>query len=389
MWRTQGYVLQQIGESKYLLPYGQMIAECRHGMRLNEAGVFLWEKLSEVKDKEELLEQFMAFCEAEPEEKEMVRQDMEEFLTQFSAWGMYREELSAHERESESDFLIAGLRLKIKGDPELVPKEFLPFRAPSPYLEEETDLTMFLSVTSGILPFTFYGNLLIDSADLAVCEQEEHYHLRYPRLRQIRYALVSKDAKTVWVNCLDSKEIGEETRDQLFHAIRPIFLYAAQKQGLFAIHSASLLYQEKAWVFSAPSGTGKSTHTNLWKKQFSTPVINGDLNLLSIRDGVAMVHGLPWCGTSQISDTGDYPLGGIIFLKQAPFDEIRSLSREEKVLSVMQRFISPVWTKEQMLCNFHFSEELIRCPILIERLFCTKEPSAAVVMKRRVDERRG
>ena len=70
----------------------------------------------------------------------------------------------------------------------------------------------------------------------------------------------------------------EEEQDSLFLAIRPVFLFLAQKKGMFVLHSASLLYLEKAWLFSGPSGMGKSTHTALWKKLFDTPFLNGDLN---------------------------------------------------------------------------------------------------------------
>lgn len=42
--------------------------------------------------------------------------------------------------------------------------------------------------------------------------------------------------------------------DNLFHAIRLFFLFIAQKKGLFAIHSASILYHDKAWLFSGHSG---------------------------------------------------------------------------------------------------------------------------------------
>lgn len=45
----------------------------------------------------------------------------------------------------------------------------------------------------------------------------------------------------------------EEEQDSLFLAIRPVFLFLAQKKGMFVLHSASLLYLEKAWLFSGPS----------------------------------------------------------------------------------------------------------------------------------------
>ena len=62
------------------------------------------------------------------------------------------------------------------------------------------------------------------------------------------------------------------------------FLFAAQKHGKFAIHSASILYKEKAWLFSGHSGMGKSTHTQMWHDLLQTPYLNGDLNLLAMEN---------------------------------------------------------------------------------------------------------
>ena len=80
----------------------------------------------------------------------------------------------------------------------------------------------------------------------------------------------------------------------------------------------------------------------------------------------------------------DYPLGGIIFLKQAAIDQVQSLQPDEKVLHILQRMISPAWTKELLLRNLHFSEAL--APLIFScRLYCTKEPSAARTLKAAID----
>ena len=70
--------------------------------------------------------------------------------------------------------------------------------------------------------------------------------------------------------------------------------------------------------------------------QYQTPVLNGDLNILGIKDGMPCVYGLPWCGTSEIYTTTTYPLGGIVFLKQAPFNRVDFLSLDEQALCLVQ-----------------------------------------------------
>ena len=58
----------------------------------------------------------------------------------------------------------------------------------------------------------------------------------------------------------------EEEQDSLFLGDPAGISVPGTEKGMFALHSASLLYLEKAWLFSGPSGMGKSTHTALWKK---------------------------------------------------------------------------------------------------------------------------
>ena len=85
---------------------------------------------------------------------------------------------------------------------------------------------------------------------------------------------------------------------------------------------------------------GKSTHTALWHDLIGTPYLNGDLNLIGIKDGYYQVYGIPWCGTSGIFTTKTYPLGGLILLGRASDDHLETLDDTLKTLRVMQRLIS-------------------------------------------------
>lgn len=132
------------------------------------------------------------------------------------------------------------------------------------------------------------------------------------------------------------------------------------KAGSFCPALRFYFYQGKAWLFSGSSGTGKSTHANLWANRYHTPVLNGDLNVLDIKNGLPYLYGLPWCGTSETYTTTTYPLGGIVFLKQAPFNRVNSLPPDEQALFLMQRMISPTWTKDLLLKIWHLQKHLPR-----------------------------
>ena len=243
------------------------------------------------------------------------------------------------------------------------------------------------------------GKTLIRNEELVVCENEQGYIILFPSMNQIREAHMTRDGRfaQIYVKGLDK----EKTKEELFHAIRHFFLFFAQRQGFFAIHSASILYRDQVWLFSGHSGMGKSTHTNLWKEQFGTKIINGDLNLIGWSNGEQanigqsvdkpgskghpIVYGMPWCGTSGIASTKSYPLGGIVLLGRSDNDHFESLQNDQKIVRVMQRMISPVWTEDMLEANLKCAAKLAK-EVPIYYLLCTKEPSAAYVMKARIDK---
>ena len=243
------------------------------------------------------------------------------------------------------------------------------------------------------------GQTLIRNEELEVNKTNEGYLVRFPSMNQIREAHMTADGRFVQVYVKGWDK--EKAKEELFHAIRHFFLFFAQRQGFFAIHSASILYRDQVWIFSGHSGMGKSTHTNLWKEQFGTEIINGDLNLIGWNigkqdssgqnvnklgsKGHPIVYGMPWCGTSGIASTKSYPIGGIVLLGRSDNDHFELLTNDQKIVRVMQRMISPVWKEEMLNQNLTCAEKLAK-QIPIFYFLCTKEPSAAGRMKDAIDQ---
>lgn len=227
------------------------------------------------------------------------------------------------------------------------------------------------------------GDVLLKNPELIIMENDLQYTFLFPMAPGICEAHLTKDGADARYYCCPP--YTENFRQDLFHAIRLSFLYLAQLHDMVVLHSASLLYRGKAWLFSGHSGAGKSTHTNLWKDLYNIPLINGDLNLLAMENGHPMVHGLPWCGTSGIADTHSYPLGGVLLVKKASQNSAAALDDSHAQLLVAQRLISPSWTESLMQKNLRFVAELAP-HILICRLYCTKTPEAAETGRQAVDD---
>lgn len=144
------------------------------------------------------------------------------------------------------------------------------------------------------------------------------------------------------------------------------------------IHSSAILVGGKAYLFSANSGVGKSTHTRLWKQLYGDEVeyINDDKPVVRIENGIATAYGTPFDGGSGIANNISAPLGGIIFLERG---EENSISRITSTSQILQRlyfstahFVSKN-TADSMLNNF---EELIGNTVFY-KLICNMEPEAA------------
>lgn len=94
-------------------------------------------------------------------------------------------------------------------------------------------------------------------------------------------------------------------------------------RGTAVMHCSFIIYNGEAILFSADSGVGKSTQAELWRVCRGARVINGDRAALRVKNGVLFACGLPYCGTSKISEAAEAPVGAIILLSQGRKNELR------------------------------------------------------------------
>ncbi len=114
-------------------------------------------------------------------------------------------------------------------------------------------------------------------------------------------------------------------------------------RGVLLFHSAAIRMDGKAYLFTAPSGTGKSTHIRLWRKKFGKKVgiINGDKPLISVTKDEIRAWGTPWDGKEHWSANVSAPIGGICQLARGTENVIRRITPEEALSQLFAQTYRP------------------------------------------------
>lgn len=376
-YKNRNYILTELNDEYYLLPYGQAIEDFQPGCAVSEETAILWNLLDETDDIAMLTKKF---CEAYS-------------LTDYNS-----EEMEAMIAETVFDlkrqgFLNDGFRITVLDPPafqvsiadvniQLCGKEGLFHNSLRAFRTDEKESDFSFAVTyRSPLPRT-NGTVILRNDEMALMETETEYVLFYLSTNELKEAHISKDMKDTIVYC--SSTVTDEGKEIILNTLRYVFLNYVSGQNLYALHSVSILHNGKAWLFSGPSGTGKTTHTNLWKKLYQTEIINGDLNLIGYKDSTPTVFGVPWCGSSETYTARNYPLGGIVLLKQNPANSIEHLTKNNQVILTLQRLINSHTDPVQLTNTLQFLNTLTD-DIHVFRLHCNMEDSAAETCRKEID----
>ena len=99
------------------------------------------------------------------------------------------------------------------------------------------------------------------------------------------------------------------------------------RRDTLAIHSSCIVYQDKAVLFLGESGTGKSTHTRLWREHIEGAVLlNDDSPMIRVEEGKVWAYGSAWSGKTPCYKQERYELVACVRLSQAPYNRIQKLS---------------------------------------------------------------
>lgn len=96
--------------------------------------------------------------------------------------------------------------------------------------------------------------------------------------------------------------------------------------GAAVMHCSFVIKDAKAILFTADKQVGKSTQATLWQQYADARIINGDRAAIKMKNGVLYAFGVPFCGSSDISENGQAPVAAIVELSQGKENELSALS---------------------------------------------------------------
>lgn len=156
-------------------------------------------------------------------------------------------------------------------------------------------------------------------------------------------------------------------------------------QGGIMIHSSCISFDGDAVLFSAPSGTGKSTHTALWAKCFPKNVvyINDDKPIVMFKNGHPYACGTPFSGKTDINHNIIAPIKAYVYLDRGQENTICKSSIKESIAHLLEQTIKTNIDHKIYLRNLDAVEKIVSS-VSCYNLFCLPNEDAVYTVKKEI-----
>ena len=146
------------------------------------------------------------------------------------------------------------------------------------------------------------------------------------------------------------------------------------ERDVLLMHGSTVAVDGRAYLFTAACGTGKSTHTRLWREVFGerAVMVNDDKPFLRFVDGAVMAYGSPWSGKHGLANNVCFPLMGICILRRGAENVIHPAAGDE----VSDFLLHQIFQSEGNLRVPGLLKEMMN-RIAVWEMTCNRDPEAA------------
>lgn len=229
-----------------------------------------------------------------------------------------------------------------------------------------------------------YGIMAARREDLAIFE-DEGLELRYVGVKGTpgSYACYQElDARSAKVYVAPGA-VPLMNVDTMFLSLLAMERHVMGKDHL-VLHCAYMQHGDHAILFSAPSGTGKTTQATLWEKHRGTRVVNGDKSLLDKKNGAWTANGWPVCGSSQVCHNESMPIRAIVMLSQGKENTIAKLTPFQAFSQIYSQITINFWNRAAQQRAMDLIEDLVT-HVPVYHLSCTISEDAVRCLEKKLE----
>lgn len=277
------------------------------------------------------------------------------------------------------DFEIADLLLRVESAfllPQLYELEH--FRVEH-HPERQPDIVYEL----GLLPRfrTVRGTVIYEDSRTAVyrCGDELHRYFYWAVGSKRRFVLLTAghDRSHIYLQPEDLERLLPRLRLSAFLSLeRPLL-----RRNAFLVHASVIDWQGRGILFTAPSGTGKSTQAELWRLHESANIINGDRGLLRLTPTGWQVYGSPYAGSSGLYTSRSAGVACIVVLSQGPENRLKQLPPMAAFRHLYSGITVSAWDTEDVEKSTALLLKLLET-VPVYHLSCRPDRDAVEVLKR-------
>ena len=163
------------------------------------------------------------------------------------------------------------------------------------------------------------------------------------------------------------------------NAMMLAYAYAGADKSTVLLHASVIRKDGRGYLMTAPSGTGKSTHTFLWYKNIpGCDLMNDDNPVVRIIDGKPIIYGTPWSGKTPCYRNIKAPVGAIVRIYQRPKNEIRRMRPVESLAQLLPAASNMKWDQRIYLGVCDTLSAIIKS-VNIYELRCLPDAEAALL----------
>ena len=172
----------------------------------------------------------------------------------------------------------------------------------------------------------------------------------------------------------------------LNNALMVLYALATACLGTALFHAAVVGHEGRGYMFLGKSGTGKSTHASLWCRYIAgTELVNDDNPVVRVFPDRAVVYGSPWSGKTPCYRNMSLPIGGIVQLRQAPYNKIRRLRSIEAYAALVPSISGKRWERS-VADGLHDTENALAGTVPVWSLECLPDEAAARLCQKTIEK---